>query len=133
MRIRSVAVLVAAVATLVGCGGGSSDPVAGVRTAMHQFVDDLLNGNYSGACDLMTSSARAQVGGSQCAARLGEAMQFASASQKATARKQESQINTYPVSVHGDTATVSSSSGGAPTTFVKQNGKWLLGGGAAAK
>lgn len=131
IAIRSLVACGLVAGALAGCG--SSDPSGDVRNTLHQFVNNVLDGNYAGACGLMTTSARAQLGGSQCSQRLGQAMQLASSSQKAAARKQAAKIDSFPVSVHGDTATISNPGGGSPTTLVKQNGHWLISGGSNSK
>jgi hypothetical protein len=126
---------------LAGCGGGgssstagttnkTSDPVAGVRATLREFANDLLSGNYNGACGLFTASARSQVGGSGCANLLAQAMK--ESKNKSEIEQALPKIGSWPVSVHGNTATTPNVNGGSPTTFVKQGGRWLIGSGGSS-
>ena len=136
MRTRAVAAIGAAAVALAGCGGSgssggkSSDPVAGVRATLREFANDLLSGNYSAACDLFTASARSQIGGSNCINLLAQAMK-APRSQSAV-KQSLPKIPSWPVSVHGNTATTPNVNGGSPTPFVKQGGRWLIGSGSSS-
>jgi glucose-6-phosphate isomerase len=120
--------LVAVAIPLASCGGGSSGGVDGVRQTMHQFVNDLIDGNYSGACGLLTNAAKAGIGGSQCAQKLALAMSLSGSHVKDTMRRQARKIDHWPVSVHGSTATVHNANG-STTHFVKSGGRWLIGSG----
>ena len=134
MHKTAVAALAASVVAVAGCGGsggGTSNGVAGVRASLHEFAQDLLNGNYAGACDLFTASARAKVGGSNCANLLGEAMK-SSPSSRSQVQQALAKTDSWPVSVHGDTATTPNVNGGASTTWVKQGGRWLIGSGVGS-
>ena len=133
-RFRCVAtgVVVAAAVPLVSCGGGSSAGVAGVRHTMHEFVNDLLDGNYAGACGLLTTGARAAIGGPACAQKLAFAMSLSGTQLKDTMRRQAGKIDHWPVSVHGSTATVHNTNG-STTQFVKQGGRWLIGRGGLTR
>jgi hypothetical protein len=129
---------------LAGCGGGhssstgksntttnqASDPVAGVRATLREFANDLLSGNYNGACDLFTASARSQVGGSGCANLLAQAMK--ASKNRSDVQQALLKIGSWPVSVHGNTATTPNVNGGSPTTFVLQGGQWLIGSGGSS-
>ncbi len=144
MRIRAVAAVGAVAVGLAACGGGGSgstsgkssstpnkpsDPIGGVRATLREFATDLLSGNYSGACDLFTASARGQVGGSGCANLLAQAMKDSKS--KSDVKQALPKIDSWPVSVHGNTATTPNVNGGSPTTFVKQGGRWLIGAGGS--
>jgi hypothetical protein len=151
VRIRTWAAIGAVGLALAGCGGGgsssssggtrsssggstssgkTSDPVAAVRATLREFANDLLGGNYSGACDLFTTSARGQVGGSGCANLLAQAMKTSKS--KSDVQKALPKIDTWPVAVHGNTATTPNVNGGSQTTFVKQGGRWLIGAGGSS-
>jgi hypothetical protein len=139
VRIRAIAAIGAVAVGLAGCGGGgsstssggkASDPVAGVRSTLREFANDLLNGNYGAACDLFTPSARSQVGGSGCANLLAQAMKASKG--RSEVQQALPKIDTWPVSVHGNTATTPNVNGGSPTTFVKQGGRWLIGAGGSS-
>ena len=93
---------------------------------MHEFVNDLIDGNYSGACALLTKDARAAIGGSQCAQKLTLAMSLSGSHAKKVMRRQAAKIDHWPVSVHGATATVRNTNG-SKTQFVKSGGRWLIG------
>lgn len=128
MRIISVLVLTAALGVLAGCGSSaSSNPTAGVHATLHQFVNDLSSGNYSGACDLLTANVKAQLGGSQCASRLASVMQL-NPNAKKQLQASASKIDSTPVTAHGDQATTRGSGGGG-TTYVRQGNRWLISGG----
>ena len=119
---------------LAGCGGGggSAGAVAGVRQTLHTLATDLLKGDYKGACQLMTVSAQAQLGGSECPTELGQAVFISGDPTQAVLILEKAQSAHTPVTVHGNTATVSGTDGNHPTTFVKQGGRWLIQGGAGA-
>ena len=93
---------------------------------MHEFVSDLIDGNYASACALLTESARARIGGSQCAQKLAFGMSLAGNQAKDTMRRQARKIDHWPVSVHGSTATVRNTNG-STTHFVKSGSRWLIG------
>jgi hypothetical protein len=118
--------LVAAALPLAACGGSSNDGAAGVRHTMHEFVNDLIDGNYSGACGLLTKQAKAGIGGSQCAQKLTLAMSLSGSHVKDVMRRQARKIDHWPVSVHGSTATVRNTNG-SKTHFVKSGDRWLIG------
>jgi hypothetical protein len=138
VRTRAVAAIGAMAAGLAGCGGGgssstsgkTSDPVAGVRATLREFANDLLSGNYGAACDLFTVSARGQVGGPGCPQLLAQAMKASKS--KSDVEQALPKIDSWPVSVHGNTATTPNVSGGSSTTFVKQGGRWLIGAGGSS-
>ena len=130
MRIRSAAALglVAVAAASCGGGGGSSDPVTGVRQTLHQFASDVASGDYAGACSKFTSSAISSLGGeSNCEKLLKLAASVPNAKQKI--QQQASLIDSTPVSVSGNTATVRF--GNSPTTFTNQDGRWLINSGVS--
>ena len=119
--------LLVAVALPVGaCGGSSNDGAAGVRHTMHEFVNDLIDGNYAGACGLLTKQAKAGIGGSQCTQKLTLALSLSGSHVKDVMRRQARKIDHWPVSVHGSTATVRNTNG-STTHFVKSGGRWLIG------
>ena len=120
--------LVVAALSVASCGGSTNSGADGVRHTMHAFVNDLIDGNYSGACGLMTSTVKAGIGGSQCAQKLALAMSLSGSHVKDTMRRQARKIDHWPVSVHGNTATVHNVNGSA-THFVKSGGRWLIGSG----
>ena len=126
-----MAAIGAAAVALSGCGGGSSsagkssDPVTGVRATLREFANDLLSGNYSGACSVFTASARSQVGGSGCPDLLAKAMKVGKS--RSAVQQAVPKIDSWPVSVHGNTATTPNVNGGSHTPFVKQGGRWLIG------
>lgn len=120
--------LVVAALPLASCGGSANSGADGVRHTMHAFVNDLIDGNYSGACDLLTHAAKAGVGGSQCAQKLALAMSLSGSHVKDTMRRQARKIDHWPVSVRGSTATVHNANG-STTHFVKSGGRWLIGSG----
>ena len=95
---------------------------------MHEFVNDLLNANYSGACGLLTPAARARIGGSQCTQKLAFAMSVSGTQIKDTMRRQAGKIDHWPVSVHGNTAIVHNANGSI-THFEHSGGRWLIGSG----
>jgi hypothetical protein len=143
VRVRTVAAIGAVAVGLAGCGGGASssangnstggktsDPVAGVRATLREFANDLLSGNYNGACQLFTASARGQVGGSGCPNLLAQAMK--SSKSKSDVQQALPKIGNWPVTVHGNTATTPNVNGGSPTTFVNQGGRWLIGTGGSS-
>ncbi len=58
-------------AGLAGCGSGSSGPAsnhsaAGVQAAVEEFSTDMSAANFSKACEALTASARAGLGGRDC-------------------------------------------------------------------
>ena len=129
MRKRVLALATVGVA-LAGCGGGgsssSSHSASGVRATLHELANDLLNGNASAACSLYSSSAIKAVFQSKanCAHLLG-ARKLAPA-EKSKLRKEAARIDSLPVTIHGNTATVSNPTGTGSTTMTYENGRWLL-------
>jgi hypothetical protein len=98
--------------------------VSGVRSTLHQFAQDLIDGNFSGACHLFTASGRAQIGGSKCASILAYGMTLAHA--RSLVRRYLQKVEHWPVSVHGNTARVPNIAGGSPTSLVRQGNRWLI-------
>jgi hypothetical protein len=128
MRKRVLALTVVGVVSLAGCGGssGGSRSASGVRQTLHDLANDLLNGNTSAACSLYSSSAIKDVfhGKSNCEKLLGATT--LSSAEKSRLRTEAARIDSLPVSIHGNTATVSNPSGTGSTTLTYENGRWLL-------
>lgn len=128
MRTSAAALAAAITLVLAGCGGGggTSKDAAGVRATIHEFANDLLSGNFSGACSLFTTSALTHTFGSKsrCEQLLGEATKHTS---KQKLQQEIGKIDNTPVTIHGDTATVPNTSGSGSTTLVYENGHWLIG------
>ena len=128
MRKRALALTVVGAVSLAGCGGsnGGSHSATGVRQTLHDLANDLLAGNASAACSLYTSAAVKQIfqSKSNCEKLLGATT--LSPSEKSKLRKEAAKIDTLPVSIHGNTATVSNPTGTGSSTLAFVNGRWLL-------
>lgn len=114
---------------LAGCGSSSSASDQ-VRSAWNDLKSALVNGDGSKLCGLLTSTAQSQlvsevrtldpsVKDCQGAAKI--LLERAKAE-----RSKLSSATLKTVSVHGNTATTSDSTGGTPNTWVKQGGSWKL-------
>jgi hypothetical protein len=128
--LRPVAALVAAIAMLSSCGGGSKttsttreDPFAAVHTSIHEWVNDFLKGDYEGVCNLLTASARATYGG-DCAKKLAALAFVGGNALKQQLRRVGAEIDNSRVSVQGDTATLHLP--GNPLPFAQEGGRWLM-------
>lgn len=130
MRVLKSALGLTMVAAIAGCGGGGNGGVAAVRQTLHTFGNDLLSGNAAGACSLYTASRLQAIGGRSGCKRI-LAIAVSSPAAKAKLRQEVKRIDSLPISVHGNTATVSGS-GGAKTILVYQNGRWLFGASAGS-
>ncbi len=128
MRKRALALAVIGAVSLAGCGGSSSGShsAAGVRQTLHELANDLLGGNASAACSLYTSTAVNRIfqSKSNCEKLLGATT--LSPSEKSKLRREAAKIDTLPVSIHGNTATVSNPTGTGTSTLAYVNGRWLL-------
>ena len=129
MRKRALAIAVVGTLAIAGCGGGSSSSshsASGVRATLHDLANDLLNGNAAAACSLYSSSAIKTVFQNKAnCARLLSATKL-SPSEKSKLRKEAAKIDSLPVTIHGNTATVSNPTGTGTTTMTYENGRWLL-------
>jgi hypothetical protein len=128
LRKRALALTVVGAVSLAGCGGssGGSHSASGVRQTLHDLANDLLSGNTSAACSLYSSSAIKEIfrGKSNCEKLLGATT--LSSAEKSRLRKEAAKIDSLPVSIHGNTATVSNPTGTGSTTMTYENGRWLL-------
>lgn len=118
-----------AVVALAGCGGSNGEPrtVAGVRQALHRLVDDLISGDTAGACSLFTPAALQHTFGGQAACQQLLALAAKTPGEKAKLEHAARQIDTAPITVHGDIANVPRATGGGTSSAVYVNGRWLFG------
>jgi hypothetical protein len=132
--MRWCLVTVAVAAVLIGCGGGgrSSKSADGVRTTGREFVNDFKDRKFGDACELMTPTARAEMGrafgkangASGCAAILAFARAFIGTE---TLKKLAAQFDKTRVTIRGDTATVGTDApGNLGGRFRYVGGQWYV-------
>ena len=92
-----------------------------------KFVDDLLSGNTAAACSRFTPSAVDHTFGGRSACLQLLATATKTSSEKAKLRLEAKQIDSTPVTLHGNTATVPNTGSSGTTTLVYENGQWLFG------
>jgi hypothetical protein len=142
MRVsrRSLALAAVIAVSVAGCGGGGGGgargsatgggagarSAAGVRQTLHELANDLLNGNAAAACSLYSTSALTRVFGSKSNCEHLLSASSLSAAEKNRLRQEAKKIDSLPVSIHGNTATVSNPTGSGTTTLTFENGHWLL-------
>lgn len=129
MRVLAV---VGLVVLLAGCGGGGTknDP----KSVADAFAKAVSNGDWSKACSLMTSEAKAQIlvagalggkAGGGCEDALKSVMGLLDPADRDALEK----AHVTEIKIQADTATVRYSSDGpddSPTHLVNKGGHWLI-------
>lgn len=109
---------------LSGCGGKSGTGTgseAGPGKAVQDFYQKLLDGDYAGAYDMLSSTAKAQISYEQFEAGMKQSSQEAPVDKNV-------RVVIVSEEIDGDTATVRASIRGSEgdIQMVKENGAWKI-------
>lgn len=118
------AALLATVLLAVGCGADS--PRSELRRAWSDLKNAMVAGNATKFCALLSDDARAQL-----LALAGDATSCDGAATTAfdvarDARAQLGHVHLIAITLHGDTATTTDSSGPPANRWTRVNGEWKL-------
>jgi hypothetical protein len=133
-RILVFLLLAAGASGSLGCGSGGGDrsheDASGVRATERAFLTDMRDGRFGDACALMTPAALAEVRQQNEADPSTDCSSLMALVQGFTGKEKldswVSQVDSLPVTVNGDHATVALSNGGNTTEMVYVDGHWMI-------
>ena len=121
MKRMAVAVVAVALLGVAGCGGSDSgSDEEQIQALADQYEQAALDGDYSAACDTLSSEAMAQINDLQ---QFDSREELVEAGLSSLSESQKKELgNLSDIQVDGDTATAEGRDG--QISFIKEDGEW---------